>query len=270
MSHNYASRLAERLIVVKYGGNAMPANGPDPVLAELAELWRAGTPIVLVHGGGPAIDAALSARGIVTERVDGLRVTDAATLEVTEAALCGTVNKALVRSLNVLTTPAVGVSGQDGGMLIADQMRATSGADLGFVGTVVRVETLLLRSLLAAGYLPVVAPLAVTTDGAYALNVNADLAAAAIAGALRAHAFVQVTNVSHVLRDPNDASSWIERLSLAEAADFFHSSACQSGMKPKVQAAIDAVAAGSKAAYVCSSKVRAISRALSGESTVIA
>src|SRR6202035_3007870 len=119
MTHNYA-----RTIVVKYGGGAMPASPAgqaDPVLSEIAGLCAAGSEVVLVHGGGPEIDSALARRGVQTLRIDGMRVTDAATLEVTEAVLCGSVNKRIVREALALGLAAVGLSGQDGKMLIAER-----------------------------------------------------------------------------------------------------------------------------------------------------
>lgn len=269
MSNKYASWGPARLMVIKYGGNAMSADHDDPVLAELADLWESGTRIVLVHGGGPEIDRALERLGISTERIDGLRVTDAATLEVTEAVLCATVNKRVVRTLLKLGVPAVGISGQDGGSLSADFDRST-GADLGYVGAIVSARDKLLLTLLDNGYLPVVAPLAVASDLSTALNVNADLSAGAIAGTLKADAFVQITNVSGIYRSLSDPTSRIRRLAIAEAEAFVSSEHCQSSMKPKVRAAIAAVLNGAKAAYVCGSGEKSIARALAGESTFIA
>ena len=198
MMHEYA-----RTLVVKYGGGAMRGCGGgevDPVLAELAMLRGAGSAVVLVHGGGPEIDSALAELGISTSRIDGLRVTDAATLRVTEAVLCASINKRIVRGALALGMPAVGLSGQDGGMLIAERAVGLHGEDLGYVGQIVSTDVRPLRALLDAGLLPVVAPLAVARSGDHAYNVNADLAAAALAGALRADVFVAITNVPRVFR----------------------------------------------------------------------
>ncbi len=156
----------------------MPAAGmgaADPVLTEIASLREAGAAVVLVHGGGPEIDAALTQRGIVTKRIDGMRVTDAVTLEVTEAVLCGSVNKRLVRDALALGIPAVGLSGQDGNLLVAERTGGLRGEDLGYVGRIVATDASPLRALLDAGFVPVVAPLAISRDGAHAYNVNADL-----------------------------------------------------------------------------------------------
>jgi acetylglutamate kinase len=266
MRHKYASTL-----VVKYGGNAMgrPSPAGDQILAEIAQLWNSGHAIVLVHGGGPEIDRALAEREIVTERVEGMRVTAAATLDVTEAVLCGSVNKRIVRECAALGLPAVGMSGQDGGTLVANRAWSSNGGDLGYVGTIAAVNVRLLQALWAAKFLPVVAPLAIARDASHAYNVNADLAAGAIAGALGADAFVAVTNVPRVLRDLHDAASGIERLTAEEALSFAASDACRSSMKPKLVAAATAARNGVDTAYICAGKANAIASALGGDATAI-
>ena len=268
MAHEHASGA----LVVKYGGNGMgssPPDGRDPVLSEIAHLWRAGNAVVLVHGGGPQIDGALAERGIATERIEGLRRTDARALEVTEAVLCGNVNKRLVRECLTLGLPAVGVSGEDGGMLVAERAFATDGRDLGYVGSVVAVDARLLRTLAAAGFLAVVAPLAVSRDGGTAYNVNADVAAGAIAAAIEARALVTLTNVPRVLRDADDARSGIARLTPEEAYLFAASDACRSSMKPKLVAAASAASRGARAAYICGVQPNAITSALAGNATIV-
>jgi acetylglutamate kinase len=258
-------------LVVKYGGNAMGGrvDEVDPLLSEVAAMWKAGTGVVLVHGGGPEIDAALAERGIVTQRIAGQRVTDAATLAITEAVLCGSVNKRIVRDCLALGLPAAGISGQDGPTLLARRACGGGGENLGYVGEVASVETRLIRGLLRDGFLPVIAPLALSVDGTHAYNVNADLAAAAIAGALKADAFVLVTNVARVLRDVDDAASGIERLTSDEALRFAGSDACRSSMKPKVIAAATAARNGAAASYICAAKTGTIASALSGDSTLV-
>ncbi|MDE2482880.1 MAG: acetylglutamate kinase [bacterium] len=261
MQYNYATPPGP--LVVKYGGNALPADGsPDPLLAEVAALHRAGERVVLVHGGGPEIDRRLAELAIPTRRIDGLRVTDLATLEVTEAALCGTINKRLVRACAALGVAAVGISGEDARTLVARRALGGDGQDLGYVGEVTYADPHLVLALLDAGFLPIVAPLAIADDAAHAYNVNADLAAAALAGALRARAFVIVTNVPRVLADRNDPSSGIEHLTVDAARAFAASDACASGMQPKMNAAIAAVAAGCTAAYICAANETTIRSAL--------
>jgi acetylglutamate kinase len=271
MSNGYASPLNLRPIVVKYGGNALPQPGArDEVLDEISQLWSAGSRIVLVHGGGPEIDRALEDRGLTTRRVDGLRVTDAATLQVTEAVLCGTLNKRLVRACARLGVSAAGVSGEDGGLLVADREASPHGEDLGYVGRIVCCDPALLKALLSTGWMPVVAPLARSMDASHAYNVNADLAAAAIAGALQARAFVAITNVPRVYADPENPASAIDRISLEAARAFLASAGCRDSMKPKVQAAIAAVENGADASFICAAGTSAIRAALErGEATIV-
>jgi acetylglutamate kinase len=256
-------------LVVKYGGSALaPRN--DDLLAEIAALHEGAARLVLVHGGGPEIDAALQERGIATERVAGHRVTDAQTLATVEAVLCGTINKRLVRACLALGIPAAGMSGQDGPTLIAQPMRGEGDADLGYVGEIVDCDTALVRAMLDGGFLPVIAPLAISRDASQAYNVNADLAAAAIAAALQASALVLVTDVARVLRDPEDSASGIDRMTVAQARAFASTVACRSSMKPKILAAAGAVDGGAKRAYICSASSRTIAAAIAGEATVIA
>ncbi len=268
MQNNYASPLDRHPIVVKYGGNALPAEDQpaDLVLAEIAGLAADGTPVVLVHGGGPEIDRWLRDRGRDTERIDGLRVTDSVTLEVTEAVLCGTLNKRIVRGLAALGVHAVGISGEDGATITAEP---SANRALGFVGDACTSDPRLVLALLQAGYVPVVAPLAMQRDAATALNVNADLAAAALAAALHAHAFVMITNVSRVLRNPPDPASAIDRLTVGEARAFAASPSCSGGMRPKIDAAVAAVTGGARAAYICGTSKRTIATAVAGAATII-
>ena len=261
------SELAGVLIVLKYGGHAM-TGGADPVLDEVAQRIAAGDRIVLVHGGGPQIDGALRLRGIGERRVAGLRVTDAATLEVVEAVLCGTVNKALVRALAARGLAAAGTSGQDGGLLRATRATGPGGEDLGAVGDDLTVDPGLLRALLDGGFLPVVAPLAVDAATGEALNVNADTAAGAIAGALGAGLYANVTNVARVLRDLADPGSEIAVLSRADALRGLADGSFAGGMEPKLRSALLALGAGAARAVVCGGG-SPIAAALSGAATEI-
>lgn len=280
MEHKYSTP-----IVIKYGGSvvtssAAPAavipgvgsgatvvEGPDPLLSSIVALHAKGTSIVLLHGGGPEIDRWLAERNVPTRRVEGLRVTDEVTLQISEAVLCATVNKRIVRMCAALGAKAVGISGEDGATLVAKRAFGSKGEDLGFVGEVTSCDPALINHLLAAGYLPIVAPLAVAEDSAHAYNINADLSAGALAGALRAHAFVLITDVTRVRRDPIDPSSGIDRFSLDEAHAFMETPACEGGMLPKMQAAIAAVEAGAVASYICAQQP--IADILAGNATIV-
>jgi len=256
------------LIVLKYGGNALPApDAPDDVLDDVAARVRGGDRVVLVHGGGPQIDAALSAAGVATRRLAGLRVTDDVTLGVTEYVLCGTVNKALVRALARRGVRAVGVSGEDGMLLAARRAPPIDGESLGFVGEVAGCDPAVLRALLAAGFVPVVAPLALEAGTLQTLNVNADVSAGAIAGALEADAYVVVTNVPRVLRDLRDPQSAIGEIDAAQAQAYLADGTFAGGMIPKAQGALDALARGAARAVICGSGAAALTRALAGEAT---
>ena len=254
------------LIVLKYGGNAMTGGSDDPVLDEIAQLARSGTQVVVVHGGGPQIDAALKRQQIPEERIGGLRVTSAATRDVVEAVLCGTVNKELVRGLLGRGARAFGFSGQDAGVLTLRRL-AVPGGDLGFVGEPVGADAALLHGLLALGVVPVIAPVGIDPAERVALNVNADTVAGAIAAALEADAYVVLTNVAGVRRDRHDPASVISRLTIVEAEGFLADGTFSDGMIPKMRAAIDAVAGGARRAVIAEATRDGILTALSGAGT---
>lgn len=244
----------------------MEAQGAGAVLQDVAKLLGAGRRVVVVHGGGPEIDAALAREGVETPRIEGLRVTSGPALRITEAALCGTVNKRLVRLCRTLGIAAAGISGQDGGLLVAERAKTRSGADLGAVGDVAAVNSELIHALLAGGFVPVIAPLAVAADGSQAFNVNADTAAGAIAAALGADAYINVSNVPSVLSGEGER---IARMHADEAQTFLRDPACSAGMVPKLQSAIDAVRAGVSRAVICGAGTGALLGALDGEGTTI-
>jgi acetylglutamate kinase len=255
-------------ILLKYGGNAMGASlANDPVLAECAQLTKDGMRILFVHGGGPQIDAALRSRGIEERRVAGLRVTDAAAMDVVEAVLAATVNKALVRALIAHGLPAVGISGVDGAFVQAVKAPPIDGVDLGYVGVVQKVDPRPVMALLEAGFAPVIAPIGLDMDENASLNVNADAAAGAIAGALAVDVYVVLTNVAGVRRDLDDPASVIPRLTVAEAEAFLADGTFSGGMIPKMRSAIDALRTGAKRVVIGGAQPGAIADALAGNGT---
>jgi acetylglutamate kinase len=270
MLHKFASPGRAGRLVIKLGGAALGPTDEAAVLDDLASHRRGGWEIVLVHGGGPEIDRELAARGLGSQRINGLRVTDAATLGVVEATLCGTLNKRLVRALSARGIAAAGISGQDGATLVARRHAPENGADLGYVGEIVQVDPRLAIALVAAGYVPVIAPLAVSPDRATALNVNADSAAGSIATALEADALIIVTDVPRVLRNPSDPTSGIESLDLDEARAFARGDGCQGSMRPKIEAAIAAVEGGVGVACIAAARAGSIGLALDGDATRVA
>jgi len=225
----------------------MTPEAEDSLFGEVGKLQAAGVRVVLVHGGGPAIDAELATKGITTERVDGQRVTTAETLAVTEAVLCATINKRLVRALLARDIMAAGISGQDCGLLTCDRRLPKS---LGYVGTIRTVNPGLILGLLEAGVVPVIAPLGVAADFATAYNINADEAAGAIAAGIRAEALIFITNIDRVRRAAKDPASGIEEMLPDEALAFADSDACGGSMKPKVRAAANAVKGGVACALI--------------------
>jgi acetylglutamate kinase len=253
------------LIVLKYGGNAMASpEQVDPVLDAVQARRAAGDRVVLVHGGGPAIDAALAERDLVGERIGGLRATGAAALEIVEAVLTGTVNKALVRALLRRRVAAVGLSGQDGGLLRARRAGPREGCSLGFVGEAALVDPAVLHTLLEAGFTPVVAPLALDEDGSSALNVNADTAAGLIAAALQADVFAVVTNVERIRARLDDPASELAAVDGRAARAFMADGTFAGGMRPKVESVLQALSGGARRGVVCGAGSGSLEAALAG------
>ena len=229
--------------VIKLGGNEI--DSPE-FLTEFARIAAAqAEPPVVVHGGGKEI-AALQARlGIEARFIDGLRVTDAASLQVVEMVLGGTINKRLVRTFSLAGADAIGLSGADLNLLRTEPLKV-AGGDLGFVGHITQVNTQALRMFLAQKIVPVIAPLGFGLNGS-AYNINADHAALAIAKALNADSLLFVTNVPGVRID----GAVVSRLTPDEAEAYIASSQISGGMVPKVRSAIEAIAAGVQRVVIC-------------------
>ena len=231
----------ERPWVVKLGGSLLEdAARRRRAIGAVARAWKAGTPVVVVHGGGKKIDEHLSALGLTRSVHRGLRVTGPATLEAVVGVLAGIVNKTLVGELRSQGIAAAGLSGVDGGTLVAERHPPLDGVDLGLVGTAPRAWPGALRALLEAGLLPVLAPLAAGREGGI-LNLNADTAAAAVAGALGSARLIFFTDVEGV-RD--GAGRTLSRLTAAAASELLASGAATGGMRPKLAAALDAIGHG--------------------------
>jgi acetylglutamate kinase len=227
------------------------------VLGQVAALKKAGVFPVVVHGGGPFIKSLFETSGIESEFIDGHRVTLKESMEVVEQALSGKVNGMLVNQLNRLGANAVGLSGKDGGMVRAlkrthriDSDNGTEEIDLGFVGDVDLINTDLPDLLIDNGYLPVISPVSSGADGED-YNINADMFAGHMAGALNAAAFVAITNVDGLMEDPSKPDSKIESITAAEAKALF-GSVIQGGMIPKVEACLIALENDVPAAHIVS------------------
>lgn len=225
------------LFVIKYGGHAMDVpNLADVFMAGMAELHRRDMRFVIVHGGGPQINDLLKNLDIQSEFVDGLRVTDTQTLSAVEMALCGKVNKSLVRQLAKAGLKAAGISGEDGGLLTAIQKDPR----LGRVGAVEKVNPGLVQTLLGGGFLPVIAPLALDAGGE-PLNVNADTAAGAIAGALHAKSFILISDVPGIKDEKGRLFSFLTTRAIE---DLRREKIITGGMIPKVEACLHALSQG--------------------------
>lgn len=236
----FIQRFAGQTFVIKYGGAAMARPETiEAVLRNVLLLQLVGIRVVLVHGGGPEIDGWLARLGIERRFENGQRVTDDATMDVVEMALAGRANKALVGEISRCGGRAVGLSGRDAGILVA---RPVSD-ELGRTGEIVRVDPSLLASLSAQGYVPVLCSVA-GDDEAQALNVNADVAAAAVAGALGAAKLIVLSDTPGVLRDRHDPESRISRLGGDEARALIADGTIAGGMIPKVDSALRALELG--------------------------
>ena len=262
-----AAPMTGAISVVKYGGHAMTdAMAQRSFAAEIADLVHAGQSLVLVHGGGPQINAMLDRLGVSSTFVAGLRSTSAEAMDVVRMVLVGQVRSELTGLLNDLGVRAVGLSGEDAGLLMAQRHQPLidgEHVDIGQVGEVAEVQPGIILDLLAAGYLPVVSTIARGRDG-LPYNVNADVAAGALAAALGAERLVVLTDVAGVYRDWPDEASLIESLTTSELQDLMPRLAA--GMIPKLHGCLAAVAAGVPIAQVIDGRVAgSTSAAIRGE-----
>ena len=246
----FMRRYAGKSIVVKFGGNAMGEQAyAEAFAADMMLLRQVGAKPVVVHGGGPQIGDMLKKLQIESNFVNGLRVTDEATISVVEMVLCGAVNKALVGAIIAAGGNAVGLSGKDGGLIRASKLASGTvqeGGDLGFVGTPESVDPSVLYALLDAGMIPVIAPVGLGDEG-MTYNINADTAAGAIASEIGARRLLMLTDVAGV-RDKN--GEHIAKLTVADARALIADGTVQGGMIPKVETCIDAVENGAEAAVI--------------------
>lgn len=250
----YIQRFAGQTVVVKYGGNALSGTehaDPLDVFAQDIVLLRAvGIRPVVVHGGGPQINAMLDRLGVKSEFRDGRRVTDDATMQVVRMVLTGEVNPSIVSAITSQGGRAVGLSGADDGMISVVQRDPT----LGFVGDVTGVRTAVLEQLLDDGCIPVIATIGVDTAG-QTYNINADSVAAAVAGALGAAKLLYLTDIEGLRRDVNDASSLISKLTAAELQGLLGDGTIAGGMIPKAESCLEAVALGVPAVHILDGRV---------------
>lgn len=249
----YIQKWRGAIFVIKYGGAAMNENGlTAQVMQDIVLMHCVGIRPVIVHGGGPEISDLMKRLGKQPQFVNGLRVTDAETMELVEMALTGKTNPRLVALIQQQGGRAIGLSGKDGGLIRARKLE--SDVDLGFVGEVDAVQPEVLLSVLEAGYIPVVSPIGMGADGA-SYNLNADFAAGALAGALGATKFILMTDVPGVLSDPEDPTSLISELTREQAQRMLENGRVSGGMIPKLQACLQALERGCPRAHIIDGRI---------------
>ena len=247
----YIQKYYNKVVVVKYGGNAMVSEDlKQQVMEDVVLLSLIGVKVVLVHGGGPEITDMLSKVGKKTEFVGGLRVTDKETVDIVQMVLAGKVNKTLVNLLSVKGGKAMGISGMDGHLIEAEM----KDPDLGYVGRITNINIDPIADLLEKGYIPVVSTIGCDREG-NVYNVNADTAASYIAGAMRAECLISMTDITGVLQDKNNPDSLISMIDLADAKALIESGIVAGGMIPKVECCVDAIRRGVKKVFIMDGRV---------------
>lgn len=247
----YIQKYNKKIVVIKYGGNAMINEElKEQVMEDLVLLSLIGVKVVLVHGGGPEITEQLNKIGKESAFVDGLRVTDKETVEVVQMVLAGKINKGLVNLLEMKGGKAMGISGMDGRLIMAEPKDER----LGYVGRITAVNVEPIFDLLEHDYIPVVSTVGCDRHG-NVYNINADTAAAFIAGAMKAERLLTMTDIEGILRDKNDPSSLIPCVDIAEAKALFADGTVSGGMIPKVECCIDAIHKGVKKVTILDGRV---------------
>lgn len=253
----YIEDFHGKIVVIKYGGNAMINDElKEKVMQDIALMRFVGIHPVIVHGGGPEITGFLAKLGKKTDFVSGLRVTDAETVEVAEMVLDGKINSEIVKRMNRRGIRAVGLSGEDANLIRAKKKLATvyenerpKEVDIGYVGQVASINTDILETLIKHDYVPVIAPIGIGVDGEN-YNINADYVAAKVAGALQAERLILLTDVEGVYKDFNDKSSFLSMLTAKEARAYIHDGVIQGGMIPKIEACLSAIDDGVVKAHI--------------------
>ena len=247
----YIKKYSGKIVVIKYGGNAMINEQlKQQVMEDITLLWLIGVKVVLVHGGGPEISETMKKLGKQAQFVNGLRVTDKETVDIVQMLLAGKVNKTLVNLLQMKGGHAVGVSGIDGGIIEA----AMKDEALGYVGKITRIRPQPITDLLEKNYIPVVSTVASDRQG-NTYNINGDTAAAFIAGALNAERLIMMTDIAGILRDKDDPSTLIPALTVSEARKLFDEGVISGGMIPKVDCCIEAIEKGVKHVVIMDGRV---------------
>jgi len=256
----YILRYDSKTVVVKYGGNAMVDGVTEDFAQDIVLMKQTGIEPVVVHGGGPQIGDMLKRLSIPSTFIDGLRVTDAAAIDIVEMVLTGSINKQIVSGINAAGGRAVGISGKDGNLILARKLERmkidpqtleNKKVDLGFVGEPDKINPEVLRRIMQSDLIPVIAPIGVGPKGE-TFNINADTVSGAVAGAMQAERLILLTDVEGVL---DQDRKLIPKLSVAEAHALIKNGTIRGGMIPKIETAIEAVEAGVKAAVILDGRI---------------
>lgn len=248
----YIQKYYGKIIVIKYGGNAMiDENLKANVMQDITLLQLIGMKVVLVHGGGPEINAAFKAYGKETKKVDGLRYTDEEGASIVQMVLAGKVNKDLVTILETRGGKAIGLSGMDGKMI---QCSFKDKDKYGYVGNIDQINPEVIYTALDNGYIPVISSVGIDLEG-NTYNINADTAAACIAGALKAESFIAMTDTKGLLRDKNDDSTLIHRINVSELTSLAKQGIIDGGMIPKVECCVEAIRRGVHKVFIIDGRV---------------
>ena len=247
----YIQKYWNRVVVIKYGGHAMASESlKAQVMEDIVLLQLVGVRVVLVHGGGPEINATLKRLGVEPRFVDGLRVTDKETMDVVQMVLAGKVNKSLVNLIETTGGKAMGVCGIDGGLVRARVKRE----ELGLVGEITSVNVQTINDLLEKGYIPVISSVA-SDEAGNVYNINADSMAAQISGAMAAECLISMTDVPGIMTDMNDPETLIPTVDIDDAVELFRQGVISGGMIPKVESCIEAISCGVKKVFILDGRV---------------
>lgn len=245
----YINKLADKTVVIKYGGNVMDAGTAQTIFEDIALLKIVGVNPVVVHGGGPAINEMLARLNIASQFHNGLRITDKATMEVVEMVLSGKINKMLTAKINKLGVKAIGVCGKDGNLIEAEKSGKVDGVDLGYVGVIKKINNKLIDLLIKDEYIPVIASLGVSADGE-SLNINADTVAGEVAKALQAEKLIYLTDIDGVLTQEHNKESLLAFATPSKLRKMIKQGIITGGMIPKVLSCIDGVEGGVKNVHI--------------------
>lgn len=245
----YIQSLSGKIVVIKYGGNAMTSEElRKSVATDIVLMQCVGIKPVIVHGGGPDISSFLNKIGEESKFIDGLRYTDEKTMEIVQMVLGGKVNKDIVSLIESAGGKAIGLTGLDGSFIKAKKLKST--VDLGYVGEITSIDTNIINMAISAGYIPVIGSVAIGENSTETYNINADTCASKLSAALKAEKLILLTNVSGLMLDPKNPTSLISTLRLHEVKKLYADKIIQGGMIPKIECSVEAVRMGVKTAHI--------------------